>query len=480
MAILKHISVKNRNYKQAIDYVLFQHNEQTGEQILDEKGRRLLRDEYYLDGINCDPLLFDKECEETNRAFHKNQGHDEIKMHHYIISFDPKDKEDHDLTGERAQSLGLEFAKRNFPGHQMIVCTHTDGHNKSGNIHAHIILNSVRKYDVEPKHFMERPCDSLAGYKHHVTDRLLKHLQQDLMDMCQREGLHQIDLFQPSAKNISTEEYYAKRHGQKKLDKRNRGIRDFGLEPRKTTFQTQKESLRNAIEDIAGNAKSLEDLTAGLKEKYDIDLIFKRGRFSYHLPDREKNISERSLGSDYGAEFLLQYLYENEKGLPHKKAFRDYHELPSTVMKDNLDPYVILNIKSELRLVINLQTCVKAQLSRAYARKVQISNLKQMAETILYVQEHGYATKEELQDAVSAASLSSGKCKIILEAARSELAHFQDLSSDEREVLLSKIEAARTKYRHAVSIENELQVVDKNVAIILNDEPSQVIYPELS
>ena len=192
--------------------------------------------------------------------------------------------------------------------------------------------------------------------------------------------------------------------------------------------------------------------------------------FLLFLPEHQKNISERSLGSDYGAEFLLQYLYENEKGLPHKKAFQDHHELPSAVTKGDFDPYVILNIKSELRLVINLQTCVKAQLSRAYARKVQISNLKQMAETILYVQEHGYATKEELQDAVSSASLAAQKHKKILKAARSELAHFQDLSSDKRENLLSRIESARHNYSNADNIEKNLKIVCDNVNTLFEIE----------
>ena len=45
--------------------------------------------------------------------------------------------------------------------------------------------------------------------------------------------------------------------------------------------------------------------------------------------------------------------------------------------------------ESNLRLVVNLQDCVKAQQSRAYAQKVKISNLQQMANTIVYVQQHG-------------------------------------------------------------------------------------------
>ena len=80
-----------------------------------------------------------------------------IRDSHYIISHDPRDNADHDLTGEHAQAIGLEYAKANFPGHQALVCTHTDGNNGTGNIHTHIIINSLRKFDIEPQTYTERP-----------------------------------------------------------------------------------------------------------------------------------------------------------------------------------------------------------------------------------------------------------------------------------------------------------------------------------
>lgn len=61
------------------------------------------------------------------------------------------------------------------------------------------------------------------------------------------------------------------------------------------------------------------------------------------------------------------------------------------------DPVAVLFIKSDLRLVVDLQNNVKSQQSRAYAQKVKISNLQQMAKTIAYVQEHHYDTRENLQ-----------------------------------------------------------------------------------
>ena len=234
MAVLKHIASKNADYSQIMDYMLFQHDEFTMKPVLDENGRMVLREEYYIDGINCEPMLFDKECEKLNAQYHKNQNYDDIKSHHYILSFDPKDKDDHGLTGEQAQALGMEYAKKNFPGHQALVCTHMDGHNGSGNIHVHIIINSLRKLDVEPHSFMERPCDSRAGYKHHLTDGYLRHLQQSVMDMCHRENLYQVDLLSPSKNKITQKEYWAARRGQEKLNKRNGQIVADGMKPRRT------------------------------------------------------------------------------------------------------------------------------------------------------------------------------------------------------------------------------------------------------
>ena len=177
---------------------------------------RFLKLDYYLDGVNCDPFTFAAECQETNAYFHKNQSFNEIKSHHYIISFDPKDRDEHGLTGEQAQKLGVEYARKNFPGHQVLVCTHTDGHNGSGNIHVHIVLNSVRKYDTEPQPYMEFERDSKAGYKHHLSDRYRIYLKQKVMNMCHSNGLNQVDLLIPAERKISEKESWAKRKGQKK------------------------------------------------------------------------------------------------------------------------------------------------------------------------------------------------------------------------------------------------------------------------
>ena len=412
MAVIKHIASKNADYGESERYLIFQHNEYTQKPILDDKGHMILRDEYYLDGLNCDPFTFASECQELNSYYHKNKNFNEIKSHHYIISFDPKDKEECGLTGERAQQLGLTFAKKNFPGHQALVCTHTDGHNESGNIHVHIVINSLRKYDVPQEPYMEFDCESKAGYKHHLSTAYLTHLKQDVMDMCQKEGLHQVDLLSPAERKITEKEYWAQRRGQETLDKLNQKMLEDGITPKETRYQTEKQFLRDAIDDAASTAKSPEEFAQILDKKYHIIFKISRNRYSYLHPGRKKYITGRNLGTRYEEDFLLQTFKENVKSLSDRKMKIEEPQVPNTVKDlqtalspDASDiPVPFIFIKSDLRLVIDLQTCIKAQQSEAYAQKVKLSNLKQMAQTVAYIQEHGYNSLEDFHTALDQAS----------------------------------------------------------------------------
>ena len=412
MAVIKHIASKNSDYGESERYLIFQHNEYTQKPILDEEGHMILREEYYLDGLNCDPFTFASECQELNSYYHKNKNFNEIKSHHYIISFDPKDRDECGLTGERAQQLGLTFAMKNFPGHQALVCTHTDGHNESGNIHVHIVINSLRKYDVPQEPYMEFDCESKAGYKHHLSTAYLTHLKQDVMDMCQKEGLHQVDLLSPAERKITEKEYWAQRRGQEKLDKLNQKMLEDGITPKETRYQTEKQFLRDAIDDAASTAKSPEEFAQILDKKYHIIFKISRNRYSYLHPGRKKYITGRNLGTRYEEDFLLQTFKENVKSLSDRKMKIEEPQVPNTVKDlqtalspDASDiPVPFIFIKSDLRLVIDLQTCIKAQQSEAYAQKVKLSNLKQMAQTVAYIQEHGYNSLEDFHTALDQAS----------------------------------------------------------------------------
>lgn len=434
MAILKHIASKNADYGEAERYLIFQHDEYTQKPILDENGHMLIREEYYLDGINCDSFTFAAECQETNAYFHKNQSYNEIKSHHYIISFDPKDRDEHGLTGELAQQLGVEYAKENFPGHQALVCTHTDGHNGSGNIHVHIVINSIRKYDTEPQPYMEFDRDSKAGYKHHLSDRYRIYLKQKVMDMCTANGLNQVDLLTPAERKISEKEYWAKRRGQKKLDKHNAELEKKGLTPRQTTFQTEKQYLRDAIDTVTSQAISQEDFSRLLSEKYNITFKVSRGRYSYLHPNRSKYITGRSLGTLYEEKYLLQIFQENSTAQITENPVSDIFQVVNSsappvsahTATTAETPHTFLFIKSDLRLVTDLQHCIKAQQSQAYAQKVKLSNLKMMAQTVAYVQEHSFQSKADLDAALFDASAQSTDAKNSLKSTEDTLKNINE------------------------------------------------------
>ena len=339
---------------------------------------------------------------------------------------------------ERAQELGMEFSARNFPGHQVLVCTHDEGHNKSGNIHVHMVLNSIRMKDVERQSFMERNTDCRAGYKHHVTKKYFKYLLKDVMDLCQREDLHQVDLLSPAAVRITEEEYRAQKRGQENLDKLNAEIRAAQMIPRYTTFQTQKQFLRDAITETANSSSSLEEFRQLLKEKYGIEVKEQRGVFSYLHPDRNKYIRGRSLGTNYEKEHIQEMIRKGirkrelavaeeeaakararEEEDARKHAFAVEADDDRTLIKAGeetvtfrgvrystiydpardyyKDPVAILFVHSKLQLVTDLQTCIKAQHNAAYAEKVALSNLQKAARTVCYIQEQGIGSREELR-----------------------------------------------------------------------------------
>jgi len=499
MAVLKHLASKSSNYGAVLKYLLYDHDEKNGKVLRDASGNRILRKEYWINGINCDPFLFDAECARLNNAFHKNQTKGEIKSHHYILSFDPQDVIDNELTGEKAHALGLAFAKKNFPGHQVLVCTHMDGSNHSGNIHVHMVLNSLRMLDVEEPRFAERTCDTKAGYKHHVSKNFFKNLLQDVMNLCQREGLHQVDLLAPAKQKISDREYRAAQRGQEKLDARNREILDAGATPRRTKFQTKKLALRDAISECMKESTSFEQFRLLLFSRHQIKVKESRGRISYLLPDREKPVRGRALGAAYEKEAILQQLEQNLADWPDRKSHmihqnhteqnpagrpvgknRTFHQdniekedavhngtdLDSTqntgfVDHQTADSFAgydletnpilgVLFIQSDLKLVTDLQTCIKAQMSRAYAQKVQLSNLQMLANTVAFVQENRLGTPEELDQKRRIASKQLTQAEDALRFTKEELRHI-----NERIHYTGQFLATRDTFRQMLNAHNK-------------------------
>ena len=445
MAILKHFSMRTGNYSGAIDYLLYEHNEFTQELVVDEYDTPVMREGILFDGINCNPWSYDYECSDLNKEYNKNQNYNDIKQHHYIISFDPKDTTDCGLTADRAQALGLEYAKRNFPGHQTLVCTHPDGHNHTGNIHVHIVFNSLRKNDVDERAFMERPCDHKAGFKHHETKQRMVLLKTDLMEMCQRENLHQVDLISPSKERITDREYYAAKRLEEKSEKDNN---PSSSEP--TKLETQKNYLRHAIRDCSSRAKNDSEFAALLLKDYKVTLKTSRGRYSYLHPDRTKPIRGRMLGSDYEETHLREVFKENsinrnyydnqdeqnakdsQTEQSQHPSFSENHDT-STVHPDSLqkpqqhspqrvnkpeclvghwkDEYGFIHHTrismpkelarpSDIPFINKMQTAVISSINEGYIYRSKddlLKDLRQLSQSVSYAQERGFTSVSDIE-----------------------------------------------------------------------------------
>lgn len=429
MATFKHISSKNADYGAAEQYLTFEHDEFTMKPTLDKNGRLVLRDDYRISSLNCGGEDFAIACMRSNLKYGKNQKREDVKSHHYIISFDPRDATDNGLTVDRAQQLGEQFCKEHFPGHQALVCTHPDGHNHSGNIHVHIVINSLRIAEVPLLPYMERPADTKEGCKHRCTDAAMEYFKAEVMEMCHRENLYQIDLLHGSKNRVTEREYWAKRKGQAALDKENASLAATGKPPKVTKFETDKEKLRRTIRAALSSAISFEDFSGKLLQQ-GVTVKESRGRLSYLTPDRTKPITARKLGDDFDRAAVLEALTINaqnaavaaEKPLPKQ-------EYPRSI-KDRLQ-----RNKAAINAPKNdgVQRMVDREAKRAegkgigYDRWAAVHNLKQMAATMSIYEESGFSSPEELEAALAAASAELSSVHAELKAVESTLREKKDL-----------------------------------------------------
>ena len=402
MATFKHISSKNADYGAAEAYLTFEHDEFTMKPTLDENGRLIPREDYRISSLNCGDGDFAVACMRANLRYEKNQKREDVKSHHYIISFDPRDGTDNGLTVDRAQELGEQFCKAHFPGHQALVCTHPDGHNHSGNIHVHIVINSLRIYEVPLLPYMDRPADTREGCKHRCTNAAMEYFKSEVMEMCHREGLYQIDLLNGSKERITEREYWAAKKGQLALDKENAAREAAGQPTKPTKFETDKAKLRRTIRQALSQAGSFDEFSSLLLRE-GVTVKESRGRLSYLTPDRTKPITARKLGDDFDKATVLALLTQNA----HRAAEQttDIPEYPHTQKERLREEKAAKTTPADN----TLQRMVDREAKRAegkgvgYDRWAAKHNLKQMAATVTAYQQYGFSSPEELDEACSAA-----------------------------------------------------------------------------
>ena len=424
MATFKHISSKNADYGAAEAYLTFEHDEFTMKPTLDENGRLIPREDYRISSLNCGDEDFAVACMRANLRYEKNQKREDVKSHHYIISFDPRDGTDNGLTVDRAQELGEQFCKEHFPGHQALVCTHPDGHNHSGNIHVHIVINSLRIYEVPLLPYMDRPADTREGCKHRCTNAAMEYFKSEVMEMCHREGLYQIDLLSGSKERITEREYWAAKKGQLALDKENAAREAAGQLTKPTKFETDKAKLRRTIRQALSQAGSFDEFSSLLLRE-GVTVKESRGRLSYLTPDRTKPITARKLGDDFDKAAVLALLTQNaHRAAEQTTAIPEY---PHTQKERLREEKTAKTAPADN----TLQRMVDREAKRAegkgvgYDRWASLHNLKQMAAT------HNFLMENELLDLdkLDAAVESSRKA---LSEARESLRGIEQSISDKK------------------------------------------------
>ena len=437
MARLKHISSKNADYGAAEQYLLFQHDEFTMKPVLDENGRLIPREDYRLSALNCNGEDFAVACMRANLRYGKNQKREDVKSHHYIISFDPRDGTDNGLTADRAQELGERFCKEHFPGHQALVCTHADGHNHSGNIHVHIVINSLRVEEVPFLPYMERPADTKAGCKHRCTDAAMRYFKSEVMELCHREGLYQIDLLNGSKTRVTDREYWARKKGQAELDKRNAPMIADGITPRQTKFETDKDRLRQTIRAALSAAASFEDFSALLLRE-GVTVKESRGRLSYLTPDRTKPITARKLGDDFDRAAVFAVLAQNAaRAAPQPEAIEEHQDHAESPLQAGKAPKNAPK-QDGLQRLVDIQKKLSEGKGRGYEQWAKLYNLKQAAKTLSVYQEYGFSSPDELDAALTAAYAD-------LQESSSRLKELETTLREKKELQRQVLAYAKTK-----------------------------------
>ncbi len=214
--------------------------------------------------------------------------------------------------------------------------------------------------------------------------------------MCRSNGLNQVDLLNPQKRKYLKKNTGRKRRGQKNLDEHNAELKRKDLlqdrqhfKRRSNTFVMRLMQLLHrqhhrknfpdcCLIDIISHLKSVVADTA------TCILIVKNTSL--------EEISERFMKKIIFCRYSRRTPTGNTlKVTSTDRPVTDFSEQSKSSASVQTDEttYSFLFIKSDLRTCNRFAHCIKAQQSQAYAQKVKLSNLKMMAQTVAYVQEHG-------------------------------------------------------------------------------------------
>lgn len=271
-----------------------------------------------------------------------------------------------EVTPEEANRIGVEFAQRFLKGgNAFIVCTHID----KSHVHNHIIWNSTT-------------LDCTRKFRNFWgSTRAVRNLSDTI---CVE---HQLSIIENT-----------KRHGKSY----NKWLGDK-VKP------GHRELLRAIIDGAL--EKKPADLDALLKlMQEDGCEVNRRGKsYSLRAPERKGTVRWDTLGDGYTEDDLLAVLTGHREHTPRKKAAVIQPQKPN--------------------LLIDIQAKLDAGKGAGYERWAKVFNLKQMAQTMNYLREHGLLDYTELKEKSDAATARFNALSAQIRAAESRMAEIAVLKT---------------------------------------------------
>lgn len=267
MPVVEYVAAIHTTVKKFLNYIVNGDKTEKGAMVI---GLNVSTDtgEAY-DALKYNYVYFSKNREFDNQKINyiRNEKghlveHGKVTMHHYVQSFDPKEK----ITPEEANAIGVEWAKKVFGDEwQIIVSTHVDKE------HIH-------------NHFAVCPY-SLSGKKWNSNQKTLNYCRKVSDKIAKEHGLSIIE--NPKSKNNGK---------RKEWEARQSGT-------------SWKKNLCDKIDDIIlkDSVNSLEDIQRELqKEGYYVRL----GKYmTIKPPDQQRSIRTENLDRVYGGYSMRELEY---------------------------------------------------------------------------------------------------------------------------------------------------------------------------
>ena len=232
-----------------------------------------------------------------------------------------------EVTPEEANRIGVEFARRfTKDDHAFIVCTHID----RAHVHNHIIWNSTS-------------LDCTRKFRNFWgSTRAVRRLSDTL---CIENGLSNVE--DPKPKGQTYDKW-------------------LGTQAKPSHRELLRQAIDRAME------RGPEDLEALLKLLHEAGFSAKRrGKdIAFRAPGWKNVVCLKTLGDGYGEADLCAALTGKHKHVPARRA------APAPAVP-------------KVNLLVDIQAKLRAGKGAGYARWASKFNLKQMAQTLNYLNDHG-------------------------------------------------------------------------------------------